>query len=134
MLKLSTTLPYRWPPLPAAFGRLCVETMASHCTDCFVNQPPSGGCVLKLPSKSPYYLALPQPPSGGCVLKLHTMPKFLVLHFQPPSGGCVLKRHILYQKRTKFHQPPSGGCVLKLHYKQIIWKVNNASRLRAAVC
>ena len=32
---------------PAAFGRLCVETHALYSDNCGVNQPPSGGCVLK---------------------------------------------------------------------------------------
>ena len=33
---------------PAAFRRLCVETMAYECSRCRIaNQPPSGGCVLK---------------------------------------------------------------------------------------
>ena len=32
----------------AAFGRLCVETNLAHAEREFENQPPSGGCVLKL--------------------------------------------------------------------------------------
>ena len=34
--------------LPAAFGRLCVETAALAAADNLLAQPPSGGCVLKL--------------------------------------------------------------------------------------
>ena len=34
-----------------------------------------------------------QPPSGGCVLKLHFCGKFCGRILQPPSGGCVLKHH-----------------------------------------
>ena len=35
--------------IPAAFGRLCVETI-DRLSDFFTtSQPPSGGCVLKLP-------------------------------------------------------------------------------------
>ena len=34
--------------LPAAFGRLCVETTIFKLKSRFGNQPPSGGCVLKL--------------------------------------------------------------------------------------
>ena len=54
---------------PAAFGRLCVETPSAAKLPSAGNQPPSGGCVLKL-----LILRLPaclkrQPPSGGCVLK-----------------------------------------------------------------
>ena len=34
--------------IPAAFGRLCVETSCSQAmTTAFKTQPPSGGCVLK---------------------------------------------------------------------------------------
>ena len=32
-------------------------------------QPPSGGCVLKLPLDALSQSYLSQPPSGGCVLK-----------------------------------------------------------------
>ena len=34
--------------LPAAFGRLCVETANEFGFDLIQCQPPSGGCVLKL--------------------------------------------------------------------------------------
>ena len=55
--------------LPAAFGRLCVETFTAerHINDRI--QPPSGGCVLKLISQKQNILEISQPPSGGCVLK-----------------------------------------------------------------
>ncbi|WP_210400193.1 hypothetical protein, partial [Neisseria sp. HMSC056A04] len=33
--------------LPAAFGRLCVETALSSLRYNVISQPPSGGCVLK---------------------------------------------------------------------------------------
>ena len=33
---------------PAAFGRLCVETMGQQLGSREESQPPSGGCVLKL--------------------------------------------------------------------------------------
>ena len=46
--KLNVKLP------PAAFRRLCVETIAVTGKEDWLNQPPSGGCVLK-----PYYGALP---------------------------------------------------------------------------
>ena len=56
---------------PAAFGRLCVETTIITCRRLGLSQPPSGGCVLK-----------------------HMVCLFVgILKFQPPSGGCVLKRH-----------------------------------------
>ena len=56
---------------PAAFRRLCVETSISAVASWFLMyQPPSGGCVLKLPLAIRIYAARYQPPSGGCVLKL----------------------------------------------------------------
>ena len=80
-----------------------------------MNQPPSGGCVLKhfssfLRSNVGY-----QPPSGGCVLKPGSWsPNSIIYANQPPSGGCVLKqsssKQIINQHMA---QPPSGGCVLK---------------------
>ena len=54
----------------AAFGRLCVETdfsQISHLID--LQQPPSGGCVLKHLEGLIEDEAGRQPPSGGCVLK-----------------------------------------------------------------
>ena len=34
-----------------------------------MDQPPSGGCVLKLLDTIAEYMGKSQPPSGGCVLK-----------------------------------------------------------------
>ena len=77
--------------LPAAFGRLCVETMTPTMLFCRICQPPSGGCVLKQTIWINTTHACDQPPSGGCVLK--HLPKRAngVKRYQPPSGGCVLK-------------------------------------------
>ena len=55
---------------PAAFGRLCVETLIWN-------------IWATLPSS--------QPPSGGCVLKQSCINLAIQLPCQPPSGGCVLK-------------------------------------------
>ena len=54
-----------------------------------------------------------QPPSGGCVLKLGRMRIKMGNYYQPPSGGCVLKRTIPNLFDYRRTQPPSGGCVLK---------------------
>ena len=55
-------------------------------------QPPSGGCVLKLPPDWLTSSPILQPPSGGCVLKLTLFFYFIKIRsMQPPSGGCVLK-------------------------------------------
>ena len=56
--------------LPAAFGRLCVETLAPRFVKGLYVQPPSGGCVLKRTKREHSYTVVSQPPSGGCVLKL----------------------------------------------------------------
>ena len=62
---------FNWPLIegPAAFRRLCVETLI----------------WLKKQSALPT-----QPPSGGCVLKRVLM-QLASMDSQPPSGGCVLK-------------------------------------------
>ena len=64
--------------MPAAFRRLCVETSRLHRYHPARNQPPSGGCVLKLTSNRCFDAIVNQPPSGGCVLKQAEQPK----HYQ----------------------------------------------------
>ena len=98
------------------------------------NQPPSGGCVLKL-SRLTYLGAkkAKQPPSGGCVLKLPRAARRLGSAWQPPSGGCVLKHLLSFADGLKAKQPPSGGCVLKLP-RWVCLLLYMLSRLQAAVC
>ena len=69
--------------------------------------------MLKLPKFRKIGRVVDQPPSGGCVLKL--IIKITVHHqsHQPPSGGCVLKHLIAIIIFYYWIQPPSGGCVLK---------------------
>ena len=55
--------------VPAAFGRLCVETMKVAGQNSSATQPPSGGCVLKQSARLAFGFSGIQPPSGGCVLK-----------------------------------------------------------------
>ena len=99
--------------MPAAFGRLCVETRKNGiCRQRIKNQPPSGGCVLKLYKSA----------------EIHTKVK-------PAAFGrlCVETNNGSGQSAGGGAQPPSGGCVLK----QNSVKTNSlqfASRLRAAVC
>ena len=78
------------------------------------NQPPSGGCVLKLSGNNRCIYATFQPPSGGCVLK-------------PGGAGgesqavqpaafrrlCVETASMVNSPSLLLNQPPSGGCVLK---------------------
>ena len=77
---------------PAAFGRLCVETLIKQQTNLPIRiQPPSGGCVLKQFAELNTEQWQAQPPSGGCVLKLPQPLPSGERKNQPPSGGCVLK-------------------------------------------
>ena len=41
-----------------------------------------------------------QPPSGGCVLKLYRPKHDIETAAQPPSGGCVLKLENLLNRRV----------------------------------
>ena len=76
---------------PAAFRRLCVETL--HRERPYKDtQPPSGGCVLKRDCLALNPDEAHQPPSGGCVLKLDLLSLHANQRAQPPSGGCVLKQ------------------------------------------
>ena len=77
---------------PAAFGRLCVETVKSSNSIEILVQPPSGGCVLKPFVYGVMSKRLSQPPSGGCVLKHVGRREILFVEVQPLSGGCVLKQ------------------------------------------
>ena len=142
---------------PAAFRRLCVETIRRTSQKFRSRQPPSGGCVLKLSDPIwPPDDTKSQPPSGGCVLKRAMVRARALLKAQPPSGGCVLKPFRFVAVKAKSNQPPSGGCVLKqsLHhqphygsfpaaFRRLCVETNRyqtcalsqrASRLQAAVC
>ena len=96
MLKQQMRKDLKNETCPAAFGRLCVETLGK-------------SSRLSKPS---------QPPSGGCVLKLDG----LVVGIQPPSGGCVLKHQLILTILAALIQPPSGGCVLK-HLKRCVHNI-----------
>ena len=140
---------------PAAFGRLCVETISSSVKSAPHPSAAFGRLCVETRTKSPKRLRLVQPPSGGCVLK----PKFKVFGFPefPAAFGrlCVetrtSSRATSSQKPAAFgrlcvetrprslhrpplRQPPSGGCVLKLGLSYTMLKNYGNSRLRAAVC
>ena len=70
VLKLLNALICSTVMASAAFGRLCVETVATSEKYTDKNQPPSGGCVLKQDGGKNVWQEAQQPPSGGCVLKL----------------------------------------------------------------
>ena len=105
-------------------------------------QPPSGGCVLKLNTSGIGAVAIgtaafgrlcvettfssimiysqEQPPSGGCVLKQGFGNTCKPQKAQPPSGGCVLKLTTENTSLSAKAQPPSGGCVLKRFNKLLV--------------
>ena len=100
---------------PAAFGRLCVETISNNPTRYgIVNQPPSGGCVLKQQKRKRVVSHYYQPPSGGCVLK-HDKGCEQGDKSSPAAFGrlCVETGIPSTYKGRFCNQPPSGGCVLK---------------------
>ena len=101
------------PPRPAAFGRLCVETthLLPHLV--YILQPPSGGCVLKLKTFVKISGRL-KPAAFGrlCVETFLTTKPLQWLN--PAAFGrlCVETLRLLKYLEQK-SQPPSGGCVLK---------------------
>ena len=77
-------------------------------------QPPSGGCVLKLDAKNFDGGNAKQPPSGGCVLKLHNLPSLCSGENAATFGWlCVETSQSIAVAVKRCSQPPSGGCVLK---------------------
>ena len=97
VLKLTSDSSANSSLSPAAFGRLCVETLVKMRYMAFVPcQPPSGGCVLKQAVSYGGHGALPQPPSGGCVLKPTSQTHHMEFH-QPAAFGrlCVETRTMI---------------------------------------
>ena len=112
VLKRQAVAVVRQAVAPAAFRRLCVET------------------VVELPS------ALPWEPAAFRRLCVETYLQIKRSPFQtqPPSGGCVLKHCTVPAFKTPKFQPPSGGCVLKPMSRTVSELVAMPSRLQAAVC
>ena len=77
-----------------------------------INQPPSGGCVLKPIKASEEQSASSQPPSGGCVLKLKNLPLSNLNHYPAAFGRLCVETKSM------------GTGILQ----------KSTSRLRAAVC
>ena len=71
---------------PAAFGRLCVETMRGAISRNISNcQPPSGGCVLKQPNPyNPY--CQPQPAAFGRLCVETYALRFLRIFLKGPAA------------------------------------------------
>ena len=99
---------------PAAFGRLRVETNVAQLDGVSdVYQPPSGGCVLK-PQYHNDTNRNGRPAAFGR-LRVETYPKSQWMRRYPPAAfrrlcvETVITCSIWYLTQ----QPPSGGCVLK---------------------
>ena len=136
MLKLLPAVLLTDHHKPAAFGRLCVETICLMVIIGQKFQPPSGGCVLKPVGRNTLGRSSSAAAFGRlCVetalsasaralvsaaafgrLCVETLSKRTTKRkcSQPPSGGCVLKRFATPSACIFANQPPSGGCVLKL--------------------
>ena len=78
-----------------------------------LNQPPSGGCVLKQYEKGDEVPAELPAAFGRLCVETSKNNSCNRSERQPPSGGCVLKQDLLFDVTERFTQPPSGGCVLK---------------------
>ena len=98
----------------AAFGRLCVETLSIEYLKPYLEQPPSGGCVLKpclLFRKNNRTFAA----AFGRLCVETTLNGCSFGYISAAAFGrlCVetSRRWLFYQ--TAERQPPSGGCVLK---------------------
>ena len=118
----------------AAFGRLCVETRIDTGRINNKQQPPSGGCVLKLMGCQSSMPPLPTAAFGRLCVETPIKKPRLESTGQPPSGGCVLKQPLTNYQAMFRRQPPSGGCVLKQIIDFVQFGHLNDSRLRAAVC
>ena len=91
-------------------------------------QPPSGGCVLKLviiqSLNKPQYAAA----FGRLCVETDKLSFYKKQPIQqPPSGGCVLKHCPATNSEVEYEQPPSGGCVLKQHNDEHLMHYKNAA-------
>ena len=142
---------------PAAFRRLCVETVSLSKEEDKGTQPPSGGCVLKLKKHFEHYVCVyPAAFRRLCVETPYSSTVMAKPATQPPSGGCVLKQGeggapctrqtpaafgrlcvettlALTPHQDGQIQPLSGGCVLKQTTSTVL-AIDFASRLQATAC
>ena len=83
---------------PAAFGRLCVETVKIAKLNKQKNQPPSGGCVLKPYDYFCNIARLLPAAFGRLCVETAFIVSIRLFQLQPPSGGCVLKQPYITYK------------------------------------
>ena len=74
-----------------------------------------------------------QPPSGGCVLKLSFKNNYRAWKWPAAFGRLCVETETVKKTAEQGSQPPSGGCVLK-RLRHIGRAQRWPSRLRAAVC
>ena len=75
-----------------------------------------------------------QPPSGGCVLKLCGRNRYVLHWGQPPSGGCVLKQTTCKIDHMGAYSAAFGRLCVETGYDEQPYNQHGISRLRAAVC
>ena len=99
----------------AAFGRLCVETTAINIIKTFAKAAAFGRLCVETSHNGLMLFLLEQPPSGGCVLK-HRGEYVITKEATAAAFGrlCVETRTFFRLWCKLYQQPPSGGCVLKL--------------------
>ena len=89
---------------PAAFRRLCVETVWTAREKAAPTQPPSGGCVLKHRYTFIHDGRIIQPPSGGCVLKLFGFNLYADILEPAAFRRLCVETHLKHQKH-RHHGP-----------------------------
>ena len=120
---------------PAAFRRLCVETIGSHrMTSAMSSQPPSGGCVLKLIEVAYLDVALNQPPSGGCVLKQPARQAVQALGDPAAFRRLCVETTLNIQIQTTTPPAAFRRLCVETSSASAIAAAITASRLQAAVC
>ena len=120
---------------PAAFRRLCVETIGSHrMTSAMSSQPPSGGCVLKLIEVAYLDVALNQPPSGGCVLKQPARQADQTLGDPAAFRRLCVETTLNIQIQTTTPPAAFRRLCVETSSASAIAAAITASRLQAAVC
>ena len=113
MLKQSLPITYTQGEFAAAFGRLCVETIA----------------------ESENYKAVRAAAFGRLCVETLAMVRHEPLTSAAAFGRlCVETQGAFWLGYYHYAQPPSGGCVLKQGVKVSIEFIVGCSRLRAAVC
>ena len=120
---------------PAAFRRLCVETLFSYSLWIHLNrQPPSGGCVLKHTSFRIIFAIVPQPPSGGCVLK--QVKKEQQRQREQPAAFRRLCVETFVSAGSRLWREPAAFRRLCVETTFRFASIGNwaSSRLQAAVC